>query len=420
MTHGRVAPRDTRPGGATLRFSSDFPLHRHGVGRVGVTAAEDLPQGWRTPHDAANGDTMSSDPLHILVVLHDFALGGTERVAVRLASAWAEAGAHVTIFAGSDAGPLRSLANAAVGIAVAQPPIPRRRGSRARLGRAARSFAGGGRFDAVFVPGNYHWPVAAAFGGSGIAVVAQVSAALDKPQRGRLRQWGFDRRMRWLLRDVAAVATLSDGARRQSDRILRRPVATTIALPALGDAVAPPAPVPDDGTPIVMAAGRLVPEKGFARLIAAFAALPGRDARLVIVGDGPEARALRDLAGREGVADRVTFPGYVADIRPWLDEARLFVLPSDFEGFPAVLVEALAAGRPVVATDCTPATQLLRDTPSAGAVVPIGAVDALTQAIAAMLDRAPPDPRALAASVAQHRIGPVARAYLDLFAAVRR
>ena len=363
---------------------------------------------------------MPSDPLHILVVLHDFALGGTERVAVRLAQAWADAGARVTIFAGADAGPLRSLAGAAVGIVVAEPPIARGRGSRGRLGHAARAFAEGGRFDAVFVPGNYHWPVATAFRGSAIAVVAQVSAALAKPQRGRLRQWGFDRRMRWLLRDVAAVATLSDGARRQSDRILRRPVATTIALPALGDAVAPPVPVPDDGTPIVMAAGRLVPEKGFARLIAAFAAVPRRDARLVIVGDGPQAQALRDLAAREGVADRVRFPGYVADIRPWLDEARLFVLPSDFEGFPAVLVEALAAGRPVVATDCTPATQLLRDTPGAGAVVPIGAVDALTQAIAAMLDRAPPDPQALAASVAQHRIGPVARAYLDLFAAVRR
>ena len=363
---------------------------------------------------------MSSGPLSILVVLHDFALGGTERVALRLAAAWAAAGARVTIFAGADAGPLRSLAGPHVEIAVAQPAIDRSRGSRGRLGRAARGFAGRGRFDIVFVPGNYHWPAAAAFAGSGSAVVAQVSAALDKPQRGRLRQWGFERRMRWLLRDVAAVAVLSDRARRQSDRILRRAAAATIALPALGDAAAPPLPIPDGAAPVIMAAGRLVPEKGFARLIAAFAALPRREARLVIVGDGPQAQALRDGAERAGVAERVAFAGYVADIRPWLDVARLFVLPSDFEGFPAVLVEALAAGRPVVATDCTPATRLLVETPGAGAVVPVGATAALTQAIAGMLDRVPPDPHALAASVARHRIGPVARAYLDLFAAVRR
>ncbi|GAA0662696.1 glycosyltransferase [Sphingomonas insulae] len=355
-----------------------------------------------------------------MVVLQDFALGGTERVALRLAEVWARLGVQVTVFAGSDDGALRAMAGEHVRIVVADPRIRRGRGSRTRLGKAARRFAGGDPRTVVFIPGNYHWPVAPAFAGSGMAVIAQVSAALDKPQRGRVRQWGFERRMRWLLRDVDAVATLSDDPRRQSDRILARPIATTIALPALADAVPPPTPIPADATPIVMAAGRLVPEKGFAQLIAAFAALPHRTARLVIVGDGPEASALRELAARTGVADRVTFPGYVADTRPWLDRARLFVLPSDFEGFPAVLVEALAAGRPVVATDCTPATRLLAATPGAGAIVPVGGVAALTQAIGDLLDRAPPDPQSLAASVAQHRIGPVARAYLDLFAAVRR
>lgn len=362
---------------------------------------------------------MSPEPLHILIVLHDFSLGGTERVAVRLADAWSQAGCRVTIFAGSDTGPLRALAGAGPEVAFADPVVPRGRGSRRRLGKAARAFAAGRRFDVVFVPGNYHWPVAPAFHGSGIALVAQVSAALDKPQRGRVRQWAFAWRMRRLLRDGDALATLSDAARDQANLILRRPVATTIALPALDDAVPPPMPVPDTASPLVVAAGRLVPEKGFARLIAAFAALPHCDARLAIVGDGPDAQALRDLAARLGVAGRVSFPGYVADIRPWLDQARLFVLASDFEGFPAVLVEALAAGRPVVATDCTPATRLLRS-PGAGAVVPIGATAPLTDAIAAMLDRPPPDPQALAASVARHRIGPVARAYLALFRDVRR
>ncbi len=356
--------------------------------------------------------------LSILIVLHDFALGGTERVAVRLAEAWAKRGVQVTIFAGSDAGPLRGLAGDRVDVALADPPIPRGRGSRRRLAHAARAFVAPRRFDGVFIPGNFHWPVAAALAGSGIPVIAQVSAALDKPQRGRVRQWAFERRMRYLLRHVQAVVALSDVARDQADRILRRRIATTIALPALTDDIASPIPIPETQSPAILAAGRLVPEKGFARLIAAFAALPEKSARLVIVGDGPEAHALRRQAETLGIADRIAFPGYVADIRPWLDIARLFVLPSDFEGYPAVMVEALAAGRPVVATDCTPATRLL-DAPGAGKVVPLGDTIALAQAITQMLSQSPPDPAQLAASVAHHRIGAVAKAYLDLFAAVR-
>jgi len=354
----------------------------------------------------------------ILIVLHDFALGGTERVAVRLAAAWAERGAAVTIFAGADTGPLRALAGDRVEIILAEPPIPRGRGSRTRLARAARALVAWRAFDGVFIPGNFHWPVAAALGGSGIPIVAQVSAALDKPQRGRLRQWAFEHRMRYLLRRVQAVVTLSDVARDQANRILREPIATTIALPALADDNPPPTPIPDTRPPVVLAAGRLVPEKGFARLIAAFAVLPDRSARLVIVGEGPEADVLRRQTDALGIADRVELAGYVADIRPWLDTARLFVLASDFEGYPAVLVEALAAGRPVIATDCTPATRLL-DSAGAGSVVPLGNIAALAEAIARMLDQSPPDPAQLAASVAHHRIGAVAAAYLDLFAAVR-
>ena len=361
---------------------------------------------------------MNAPPIKILIVLHDFSLGGTERVAVRLANAWADHGCAVTIFAGSEAGPLRALLGSAVEVVVADPPIQRSRGSRRRLARAGEEFAGRRRFDTAFIPGNFHWSVAAALAGAGISVVAQVSAALDKPQRGRLRQWGFEMRMRHLLRDVDAVVTLSDIARDQANRILRRAIATTIALPALADDVPPPEPFPDSPAPIVLAAGRLVPEKGFARLIEAFATLPGDATLLTIVGDGPEAGTLMALADSLKVSGRVTFAGYVPDIRPWLDRARLFVLPSDFEGYPAVMVEALAAGRPIVATDCTPATRLL-EAPGAGRVVPIDDIAALSRAMAAMLATPPPDPAALAALVAHHRIGPVAAAYLDQFAAVR-
>lgn len=355
----------------------------------------------------------------IVIVLHDFALGGTERIAIRLAGAWAAQGHRVTIFAGAETGALRAMV--ADGVRVAPAPVAIARGprSRARLARAARAFVGAEAPDVVFIPGNFHWPVARALAGRGVAVVAQVSAALDKPQRGWWRRRGFALRMRRLLARVDMVVALSDTARDQADAILRRRIATTIPLPALDDATPAPRAIPDGQPPLIVAAGRLVPEKGFAELIAAIALLPAGSAQLAIVGDGPDRAALAAMISAAQLDDRVTLAGYVDDIRPWLDRARLFVLSSHFEGFPAVLVEALAAGRPVVATDCTPATRLL-SMPGAGRVVPLRDPPAMEAAIAAMLDAAAPDPDALAASVAGHRIGTVARAYAELFAGLHR
>jgi len=361
-----------------------------------------------------------TEPLSIGIVLHDFALGGTERIAVRLASAWARAGAKVTIFAGGGEGAMRALLDPAVHVVVAEPSIPRSFGSRLRLGRAAAHYFARAPVGICFLPGNFHWPVAPWLAALSPppAIVAQVSAALSKPQRPRWRQALFDRRMRRLLRWADAVVTLSQAAADEAERILGRPVVRAIPLPALPDVSEPPVPVPADSKTIV-AAGRLVPEKGFDLLIAAFAQLGDPEARLVIVGNGPDETRLRGLVVQHGLEDRVVFPGYVADTRPWLDQARLFVLSSRFEGYPAVLIEALAAGRQVVATACTPAATELIDATS-GRVVPIDDAGQMADAIAGILASPPPWPAVLAARVERHRIGPVARAYLALFGEVAR
>ena len=350
------------------------------------------------------------------IVLQDFALGGTERIAVRLATQWAAEGADVTIFCGSSAGEMRSLLGATVAVVEAMPRIERAPGSRRTLGQAAARHFATTPVQIMFLPGNFHWPaappIAAMPRGCRPAIVAQVSAALSKPQRSPLRKIAFDLRMRWLLRGAHAVVTLSDAATRQAEHIVGGDRARTIPLPALPDDPSPPLPI-DQGSRVVLAAGRLVPEKGFDLLIEAIAGVA--DAALVVFGEGPDRQRLEQLAERYRVADRVSLPGYVADTRGWLDRARLFVLSSRFEGFPAVLVEALAAGRPLVATACTPATSLIDD-PAVGLVVPIDDAVALRQAIGTMLTTPPPDPACLAAKVAHHRIGAVAREYLALFA----
>ncbi|WP_213981321.1 glycosyltransferase [Sphingomonas sp. dw_22] len=101
----------------------------------------------------------------------------------------------------------------------------------------------------------------------------------------------------------------------------------------------------------VIAAGRLVPNKNFAMLLDAYARaeIP---ARLVILGEGPEREALESRARGLGIAGRVDMPGFIYNPYALLARAELFAMPSNAEGFPNGLVEAMACGLPVVATNC--------------------------------------------------------------------
>lgn len=363
---------------------------------------------------------MGDNARTIAIVLHDLPLGGSERIAVRLANRWAALGRRVVVFCGARQGPLAGLIHADVEVVEADPPIPRGRGSRKALGQATATFVAQRRPDILFVPGNYHWPILPAVDALPAdqrpGVVAQIGTPLYRHGRGALAQIPYNLKTRWQLRRVDRAISLSDSMTDDANRALGRRVTQCIRLPALDDddqAFVPPA----DGK-LILAAGRLVKEKGFDLALRAFARLDDKDARLVIVGEGERRSELEALAVELGVADRVRLPGYVPDIRPWLEVARTFLLTSFYEGYAAVIVEALGAGRPVVSTDCTPAARELLGTPLNGRVAPIGDVEALAEALGQVLDAPAPDPRALARSVAHYRLGPIAEAYLEVFDAV--
>lgn len=103
---------------------------------------------------------------------------------------------------------------------------------------------------------------------------------------------------------------------------------------------------------IVLAVGRLVAGKRFDLLIRAFAGIAAHRASLVIVGEGPERARLQRLIADLGLSDRVQMPGFCQNPGPFYQQAKCFVMSSQKESFGLVLVEALAAGLPVVATDC--------------------------------------------------------------------
>src|SRR5215213_10792925 len=106
------------------------------------------------------------------------------------------------------------------------------------------------------------------------------------------------------------------------------------------------------GKPRVLFVGRLAPQKGVGTLVAAASLLKHPSAQVILVGDGPERKALKREAKRIGVGDRLRFEGFVAHERlpTILAHADLIVLPSLYEELGTVLLEAMQAGLPVVAS----------------------------------------------------------------------
>lgn len=358
---------------------------------------------------------------HIAIVMHDFSTGGSERIAIRLANQWALCGRHVTILSGLADGPARALVAPDVAVRTTEPERPRSPLSRLALGRAFADLAAARRADLIFAPGNFHLPVIGAFsrrlGGERPAIVCKISNPLRQPGRGRAQQAIFDRVTRRLTRRVDGFVAMSAALRDDALAVLRRRDVRLIYEPILdnGGEQHVPRPPRGAGPPLILCAGRLEHQKHFALALRAFARLdPALGARLLILGEGCERAELEAEAKWLAVEDRVTFGGHVRDIRPALADASLFLMSSRYEGYPAVLLEALAAGLPIVTTDCTPAIEEIMIHPTFGRVAAQDA-DALARAIEAVLAAPGPDLEASAGLLARHRIEQAADHYLDLF-----
>ena len=135
----------------------------------------------------------------------------------------------------------------------------------------------------------------------------------------------------------------------------------------------------------MLGVGRLMKEKGFDHLLMAFSRVPFTDLHLVILGEGDECGALSDLSQRLGIASRVFLPGFRKDVGTWYRYAECFVLSSRYEGWGNVLMEAMAAGCPVVSFDCRYGPAEILENGKCGLLVEQGNVDALAAAIARLL-----------------------------------
>lgn len=164
----------------------------------------------------------------------------------------------------------------------------------------------------------------------------------------------------------------------------------------------------------VLAVGTLKAVKDYATLLNAFAQLRQRaDARLLILGEGEERIALQAQARQLGIESSLFMPGFVKDPSPYYQRADLHVLSSVAEGFGNVIVEALAAGTPVVSTDCLSGPREILSGGRFGRLIPVGDSMALAAAMAESLASAH-DPAALKARAQDFSIDKAADRYVKL------
>lgn len=356
---------------------------------------------------------------HILILFHDFSFGGTEVIALRLAARWVREGRRVTILCGTPDGPLRASVPPGVHVLTLDNEIGRSPLSRLRLRRALRGAIARTRCDILFLPGNFHLILAGAVRGLAKrpTVVAKISNPLA-PGRFMPIQRLLAAVCRWAVRDVDWLVAMSSGLAVEVQRLTGSDAVSVIFDPnvASGPPMLPRPRSPASRPIRLLAAGRLVEQKDFALAIHIVAELAKRrEVRLTLLGEGPGRPALERLAARLGVAHLVDMPGHAASIAPALARTDLLLVTSRYEGGPAVAVEALEQGVPVIATDCSHLLHDLLSEPDYGTIVETRQPAAFAAQLLIWLDCPDRRPFAPQAAVAPFESGHAARSYLQLF-----
>lgn len=376
--------------------------------------------------DGVSG-TMQS-PLRIAVPIHSLEPGGVERVALGLAAQWRAAGHDVTIVLGRKGNAGYGGAGLCSAPALDYWSVPTRLSTASWetpwMIHTLYSFLMERRIDVLFCAGNTYAVVGAAMklllGSHTPAMVLKVSNALDRPDMAPPMRGAYDVWLRAQGSTFDALVALSEPMRREvrermraeagQVQVIANPILTRRRLIQLGRI--------RHGAPSAwgmryLAAGRLAPQKNFALMLRAFATASRAEDRLTIAGDGPERSRLQALCRQLGIADRVTFAGHVAAVDPLLEQADALLLSSDYEGLPGVVVEALAAGLPILATDCCVSMASLVEHERTGLLVPPRDAGAFAQGIVRLRDmRGDPDRARTVA--ARYELESAAARYVEL------
>jgi glycosyltransferase involved in cell wall biosynthesis len=294
-------------------------------------------------------------PVRILHAHSTFGHGGKEARAVQLMNAFGPAAEHAILSATpGELGAAKALDPAVkVEFPADAPPLSGLPGL-VRLFRLSRFMR---RFDLVL---TYNWGAFDAvmarhlFGGPPLIHhedgFNQDEAAELKTRRNLYRRIGLASAQRLVVPSARLEAIARDAWRQPLARVVR--IANGIDLKRYSAPPTKEIPGLDKrpGEIVIGTVAGLRPVKNLPRLVRAFAAMTSPNARLVIVGSGPDSERIAAEARRLGVGDRLLMPGFLADPALWIGRFDIFALSSDSEQFPISLVEAMATGLPAVAT----------------------------------------------------------------------
>ena len=361
---------------------------------------------------------MTSRADRILLVLPSLDRGGGERVLLQLAGSFSASGreVHVAVLLGG--GPLRVLVpdevtlhelmdarDAPRGFALALRALPRL----ASLIRKTKPHA----VLSTMTGTNLLVALACMVARTRARLVLREAASLvnAKSALKRLAMRCLYRRADGLVAVSAGVAQDLRGLGLSGDRIhvVRNPVDVDRLrhLAEIGQSLSG-----HDHAPYVVSIGRLAEQKDHPTLLKAYAASSLRAShRLAIVGGGEWHGKLKHLADELGLGDRVVFTGAMDNPYRVLADANLHVLSSRWEGYPNVLLEALALGVPVVSTDCPHGPREILMDGRHGQLVPVADAPALAHAMDEELKK---PSSGIEAVLAAHRPQIVASAYLAL------
>lgn len=365
-------------------------------------------------------------PMRVLVFLHSFGPGGVERIGLRLAGAWADAGHDVRVLMGRTEGPEKRIAPHNVVYDFAPPHWLARPFETLWMVRQLIPAIRKHRPDVLFCAGGTYTIVAAIvrliLRSQCPPIVCKLSSSLDRrdlPLPARFGHAFWLRQHRWFIDRFVALSNVMGEEiaallRLDPERValIPNPVLTGEDLESLSTARR------SRNTPgrLFVAIGRLTRCKNYGLLMRAFAQIATADDRLLIVGEGPQRAALRRIAARLGISDRVEMPGHVSSIAEVLGSADVFVSSSNYEGLPGVIIEALAAGLPIVATASSPNVEhVLRDG-ELGQLVPIRDLPALAHALENAGTRDSLPLQAMLSVAAQYTIERSAASYLGVLA----
>jgi glycosyltransferase involved in cell wall biosynthesis len=367
--------------------------------------------------------------MRILLYLHSFEAGGVERVALRLAGEWAARGQDVRVAMGRDSGPQFYHAPDNLTYDFARPsrlaaPFETLWLVFHLIGAIRRH-----RPDVLFCAGSTYTIVAIMvrlwLGSSCPPTVCKLSNSLERRDLPPLARAVFGLWLGLHARFIERFVGMAEPMREEIERclgvdgtrieIIADPAIKAAELELLAETERQPSELRR-----FVAIGRMTAQKNFRLLLEAFACFAEPDDRLLIVGDGSQRARLIDLAHRLGIAGRVSMPGHVHSVAEALAGTDVFVMSSDYEGVPAVVIEALAAGVPIVATDCSVSMSYLLEGGAFGTLVPIGDAAALAAAMRGAPARDAIPIEAMRAKAAQFTIERSAGSYLDALRAEAR